>query len=89
MGSEELALREDTVNGRWSSGQARQTNKDTGAGWQVWMGRTTHMSTEERKLFPEGGVWEGKQSKQTEGIVHYLMTKRHEGSVKVLSHPGR
>lgn len=53
---EELALRKDTVNGRWSSGLARQTNKDIGAGWQVWMGRTTHKSTKKKKkTFPRGG----------------------------------
>lgn len=30
---------------------------------------------EKKKLFPEGDVWEGKQSKQTEGIVHHLNDK--------------
>lgn len=36
-----------------------------------------------KKLFPEGDVWEGKQSKQTKGVVHYLNDKETCGVIQV------
>lgn len=67
----------------WMGGGAvgrpdRQTRTPEQGGRFGWVAPPTWALRKEN-FFPEGGVWEGKQSKQTEGIVHYLNDQETHG----------
>lgn len=71
---------------KWMGGGAvgrpdRQTRTPEQGGRFGWVAPPTWALGKEN-FFPERGVWEGKQSKQTEGIVHYLNDKETQGFCK-------